>query len=477
MTELDQDLAERLARALPAASYELEALCRVAGIEWSRTIPTAAVTCGDRTRLLVNPDFVAQHCPLDEHLFLLVMHELWHVLLAHTRLYARPTPAHNVAFDAIINAGLGRQHPAPEYLEFFERLNSPDVFPALLLRPPIGWPERPRYPTVGPDGTVDILRALYPPPNRPCFEPTYDEILQLLENDGPGGTPPLSGDDDQGGERPTLLGDHDERVGELRDRAATDDDLFGDVVRRIVATWPPPPFPLGGRDSGGNLAQTWGAILDPPEHDVRRAFVAVLRRSLGTRHGGFRRRTRIEVPTVAGAGVLPNARDRLAPARRLLGAPTTLWAQPSSTRARVPETPAAAHVYVDVSGSMDVLLPHILGLLLPYAVRREIDVYQFSTEIVPLPLDQLRTARLQTTGGTSINCVLEHALAAPRLQRALVLTDGYVGPARADLVAQLQQRHLRIHAVLPHESAWTRDLEPIADTLTVLPPLINRKAT
>src|SRR6266550_375739 len=134
MTELDQDLAERLARALPAASYELETLCRVAGIEWSRTIPTAAVTCDDRTRLLVNPDFVAQHCPLDEHLFLLVMHELWHVLLAHTRLYARPTPAHNIAFDAIINAGLARQHPTPEYLVFFEQFNSADEFPALLLR-------------------------------------------------------------------------------------------------------------------------------------------------------------------------------------------------------------------------------------------------------------------------------------------------------------------------------------------------------
>jgi Putative metallopeptidase domain len=483
----DQDLAERLVRSLPAASYELEMLCRVAGIEWSRTIPTAAVTCGERTRLLVNPDFVAQHCPLDEHLFLLVMHELWHVLLAHTRLYVRPTPAHNVAFDAIINAGLARQHPAPEYLEFFERLNPPDVFPGLLLRPPIGWPNEPQYTNVGPKGTASILRALYPPPGGEVFEPTYSEILQLLEESGSGAaSEPCSGDSEGDGtsgsrsERdatPTLLGDHDELDGEARDRAATDDDLFGDVVRRIVAKWPPPPFPLGGRDAGSDLRNTWGAVLDPPAHDVRRAFAAVLRRSLGTRHGAFRRRNRIEVPTVSGVGVLPNARDRLAPARRLLGAPTTLWAQPSSTRARVPETPVSAHVYVDVSGSMNLLLPHLLGLLLPYVVRREADVYQFSTEIVPLPLEQLRNAQLQTTGGTSINCVLEHALAAPRLRRALVLTDGYVGPARAELLAELQERHLRVHTVLPHESAWTRDLEPISDSLTVLPPLLNRRAT
>ena len=36
----------------------------------------------------------------DEHLFLLVMHELHHVLLGHTRLFPRASRAHNIAFDA-----------------------------------------------------------------------------------------------------------------------------------------------------------------------------------------------------------------------------------------------------------------------------------------------------------------------------------------------------------------------------------------
>ncbi len=185
MNETDADLAERVARALPAAGYELEALCRIAGIGWSRSVRSASVTCGPRTRLLVNPDFVAEHCRLDEHLFLLVMHELWHVLLAHTKLYARPTREHNVAFDAIINAGLARQHSAPEYLEFFESLNRPDVFPELLLRPPVGWPAAPKYGVVGPKGTSRILRALYPQRFCKAVEPTYDEILDLLRSAEP----------------------------------------------------------------------------------------------------------------------------------------------------------------------------------------------------------------------------------------------------------------------------------------------------
>ena len=54
----------------------------------------------------------------------------------------------------------------------------------------------------------------------------------------------------------------------------------------------------------------------------------------------------------------------------------------------------------------------------------------------------------------------------------LVLTDGYVGSPRTDLVALLEERKLLVHTVLPHESAWTRDLEPISDSLTVLPPFL-----
>ena len=106
-------LEERLVSCLPAASFEMETLCRLAGIVESRAIETAAVECRRHPRLLVNPDFVAEHCARDEHLFLLVMHELWHVILAHTRLYPRLTVAHNIAFDAVINAGPRTPVPRP----------------------------------------------------------------------------------------------------------------------------------------------------------------------------------------------------------------------------------------------------------------------------------------------------------------------------------------------------------------------------
>ncbi len=468
----DAVLAERISSCLPAASFELETLCRLAGVLSSDEIPTAAVECRARPRLLLNPDFVAEYCRRDEHLFLLVMHELWHVILAHTRLYPRVTLAHNVAFDAIINAGLARQHAGPEYRGFFETLNPADEFPGLLLRPPVGWPRNPEYPQgVGPAGTKRMLERLYPVDNPDGAEmPMYQEILDLLEKRALRSEPLLLGLHDDplgdGGDE----GDEGGEGAEATEQQAMDDPLFGGVVRRIVARWPPPPIPLAGRDAGRD-ADNWVTALHSPAHETLPVFARVLRRTLGRRPGSLTRRTRDTVVTTGGLGVLPSGRDRLQPARRALGAPSTLWAQPVTVRARVPHRPATAHIYLDVSGSMQSLLPHLCGLVAPYAERGQARVFQFSTEVAALPTAKLRSGKLSTTFGTDLRCVLEHALANRQLRRCLILTDGYVGDAPPNLAAELRARRIAIHAVLPSESAYLADLRPIARSLTVLPPL------
>jgi predicted Zn-dependent protease len=47
-------------------------------------VPTLAVTCEARPRLLVNPGFVARHCASDEEVKAVICHEFLHVLLRHT---------------------------------------------------------------------------------------------------------------------------------------------------------------------------------------------------------------------------------------------------------------------------------------------------------------------------------------------------------------------------------------------------------
>ncbi|MBW2397112.1 MAG: VWA domain-containing protein [Deltaproteobacteria bacterium] len=476
-------LGERLVRCLPAASFEMETLVRLAGIEASREIASAAVTCEGRPRMLLNPDFVGTHCQSDEHLFLLAMHELWHVLLAHTTLYPRATAAENIAFDAVINAGLCRQFPGPEYRGFFEALNPEDAFPGLLLRPPPGWPEKPRLRRkIGPPGTVELLRRLYPPRNAPHVAmPLYAEILELLasavegEGEGEGASGLVPGHADAGAETlsPVLLGNHES---EEQDAEAADDAHFGEVVRRIVASWPPPPIPLGGRDAGRPTGD-WLCSLRPAPEAARRSFSRVLRRVLGHVPGHLERKRRITIRSQGGLGPLLNGVDRLSPARRALGLPDILHPQPVDLTVRSRQTPCSAHVYLDVSGSMLSLLPHLAGLLAPYVVAGQVRLFQFSTGVYPLTLPDLKKGRLTTEFGTDIKCVLEHALAEPRLRRALILTDGYVGRPPAGLARAVADRSLRIHAVFPAESAYSGDLAELARSLTTLPPLSGVQRT
>jgi hypothetical protein len=447
-------LAARIVGCLPAATFEMETFVSLAGVVASREVPSAAVSCAGRPTLLLNPDFVAAHCTRDEHLFLLVMHELWHVMLAHTRLYPRATPAENVAFDAVINAGLARRFPGPEYRGFFRALNPADAFPGCLLRPPAGWPDAPRIPrrATWPRGTRELIARLYPREReRGVPAPLYAEILALLK----------AAEQDA---EPLLIGDHGDPDAES---ALVDGTEFGEVLRRSVADWP--PLGPGARGLGGEVGD-WLATLGPPTSDARRVFATVLRRTLVPHRSGERQARRGWVRRPSGVAPLPNPRDRQAPARRALGVPDLLQVQALLVRQRAPEPPARAHVYLDVSGSMFTLLPDLLGLLLPHVAAGRAAVFQFSTEVEPLPLADLRAGRLRSTGGTHVDCVLAHALATPRLRTVLLVTDGYVGAPGAGLLAGVQRRAFRIHAVLPEASAGTEDLEGVARSITVLPP-------
>lgn len=453
-------IMSKLLASMSAATLEMETLAKLAGIVASRKIPTAAMECKHRPRLLINPDFVAENCKRNEHVFLLVMHELWHVMMAHTSLYPRVTRAQNVAFDAIINAGLARRFHSPEYFGFFDALNPPDKFPHLLLRPPVGWPHNPIYPDdIGPEGTKRILQQLYPAQPYLNFSRQvtfYDEILNLIREDMR-----QRGIDPDG--IPVLIGDHDSDDGEKIE--------VGGIIGGNIGDWNlvPPGFHIPG--SGGYM-NTYNSDVWNASYDARRAFATLLRRAIGPESGQYRRRTRTSVVEMSGTGVLPNPRDRMIHARRLLGTVDTLWNQQSEVQVRQPKQRNRAFVYFDVSGSMGQMIPYLLGLLTPYVVNDHARLYQFSTVVESVPLNSLKDGLVVSTGGTSIRCVFDHLLKqSPTVHRALIVTDGYTGSPTPDHIAELSARNTKIHVVLPSESASQHDLANIATSMTILPPL------
>jgi len=456
------DLHRRLMRALPVASFELETFTRLTVIVATRNIPTAAVECTNTPRLLINPDFVAKYCKRDEHLFLLVMHELWHIVLAHTNLYPRITKAHNIAFDAIINAGLSRQFPEPIYQGFFDAVNPHDTFPHLLLRPPINWQTNPEYPTdIGPKGTERILRQLYPPPDEKSDKlPLYQEILDLIKKNME-----ERGELVQG--TPQLLGDHDN----TRSMKTKKNKFLKDTLKRTVHKWPRQPMELGPPGRGGVITD-FQVDREEASRPARVMFSRILKKTLVQSQSNNSRKQKQNIATLGINGVLPNARDRLMPAKKAIGAPTTLWTQSNEQRVRLPRNNQRSHVYIDVSGSISRVLPHLLNILVPFVSDGYASAFQFSTHTLPLSARQLRALQVTSSGGTDIRCVMAHLLEQPRpVQKVIILTDGYVGLPTEEQHHEIQKKNIKITVILPNSSPYQDDLQGIASNIYVLPPL------
>ena len=132
-------IADQLLGAFPLGTYCLPALLSLAEIVETTSVATAAVECTLRPRFLINPEWVAQHAQTPEKLVMLTMHELHHVVLGHTRLFARATPLDNLVFDAVINSMLCQLFPERPYQALLTDIYSENKFPECFLRPTNVW--------------------------------------------------------------------------------------------------------------------------------------------------------------------------------------------------------------------------------------------------------------------------------------------------------------------------------------------------
>ena len=237
-----QSLADRILDCFPSGTYALSALLRLLDVVETRDVETAAVECRLQPRLLVNPDFVDTWAATPEKLLMLVMHELHHVLLGHTRLFPRVTRVDNLVFDAIINALLCRMFPAPEHTTFFTDFYDDNRFPECLLRPPTGWTPTGLVTVPSPlKGRAmrklsEVYLALYSPKGA-SYDELYDALRETVSELLAAGV--------------VLLGDHDDS--ELDGMGSADGHLdewspiLFEIVRQIVERWPQPPDPIAGR--------------------------------------------------------------------------------------------------------------------------------------------------------------------------------------------------------------------------------------
>lgn len=465
----DYSLKARILNALPAATYQMDRFLSLIDIVISDLAPTACVDSGPQPKMHVNPEFIAKHCRHDEQLLMLILHELYHVILGHTQLFPRPTEAHNIAFDAYINALLCHQFKDnPLGLEFIRSVNGTKNFPARLLRPPVGWPGRFKAGRDRSPEEVRVMKALYgEKPNNI----TYQEILDLLKTNPPLG---VSGE-------VVLLGDHsgEGKAGEKDEEAAKSEILTG-VLRDVVKAWPKKAKAdldkLGRKERGDG-----GGIEDflmPKAETPRREFLSALTKLL-SRAGALRsyspngRRWKKTSVSEEMNTVFPDIKDRLAQGREMLwGKPPILFKTSTVCPRRRLIPKEAVHLYLDVSGSMSNELPWLASALNPLERNGAINLYAFSTIVSKVPKGGLKNGSIKNTYGTDINCVFAHIHNLPKrksIRQAVVLTDGYVGTPNEGFLNELKNTMIHLHFGLigPHLiSDWMR---LSADSIMELP--------
>jgi hypothetical protein len=179
-----------------------------------------------------------------------------------------------------------------------------------------------------------------------------------------------------------------------------------------------------------------------------RVLRAALERAFVEQRTGHRS---VRTITRANAGV-DRSLDRRAAARvamaRLLGAPTPLIIVEERTRL-APERTAAC-VYLDVSGSMNGILPALHAALVQLRRLVAARIHVFSTEVHEATWREFESGRLPSTGGTDVTPVLQHvaSLGARAPKRCLLITDGFFGDPPNALARSVRELGVAVHVAV-----------------------------
>ena len=490
-------IADQLLSAFPSGTYCLPALLSLAEIVETTSVATAAVECALRPRFLINPEWVAQHAQTPEKLVMLTMHELHHVVLGHTRLFARATPMDNLVFDAVINSMLCQLFPERPYQALLTDIYSENKFPECFLRPTNVWTNGVQI-TVPPvlmqpehQHLAPLYKKLYTPEGA-----TYEELreafrgaisdeqfvqVQLLgdhsdENPSSDQAPndvayavggKASGKSTDGlrvefaGKTDALQDEADESACELKEpkcassagRLETRSPQLLQEVRRIVEQWPRPNNPIKGRSLHDLLVSTTVGLA--PRSN--RGALNKLLRTMSAQSGRGRVRN-LHMDSVCVESPIPRLMRRSVVLNAIGAAP--LLHQEQLDMKRVVPQGEHVHVYLDVSGSVSGLVGALYGAILDNKQFVHPVVHLFSTRVIDVTFKQMLRGDVHTTGGTCIECVAQH-MKKYKVKRAVILTDGFVGAP--GVVARRILESVRIGVALTPDNSIRRDLEGLVE--------------
>lgn len=400
----------------------VRAVLKILTVAFTDAVPTLAVTCEARPTLKVNLAFVRAHCRTDDEVKAVVVHEFLHVLLRHTEQFTAITEAEHLALDAVINAVIHRTM-GPAASRLMSRYYADEEGVRALLRPPTPSEANANYRAVRPRSRASAPRRQLARAWRGLYDGLLvaDDIRDLAKELMP---PRRS--------NTLLLGNHEPDQRHPPGEAA---EVLADALDTALTSMNGSGLFRAPKGRGVG-ASAYQAVVPGARAALtrwQRQTYEILRRHVVPDINSAREAQ----PTETLLPVL-SPRDRRA-ALRATWSPFLPDARWASERSR---PVGSTYVYLDASGSMTAELPLLVTLLARLSAYIRRPFWAFSDVVAPARIEHGQLVA-DTTGGTSMQCVLAH-LARHRPPSAVVITDGYIEHISAADVASIGATRLHI---------------------------------
>lgn len=416
------------------------ALFRIAEIEFTDRVPTLAVTLtGKRPSLLVNLDFLSKYCRSEIHVKAVVIHEFLHVLLNHTERFKKMTIELNIALDAVINAIIHRTL-GPAYSEMMSEFYAEARGCFKLLRPMTEEEKREVY-RQPKHSLLSVWKQLYD------GKLVADDILEIatlfkkdISESGLSGT--------------VFIGDHSPD----RDDSSNISEETREALETTMKSMSGGGIWRNPRDRGiGYSVKVEGLDVKSAEAQRwEREAIAALRKYV-TPDPKSRNN---EIETDAFQIPILNSSDRRGFLKSIWSPfiPEILW------QFEKKKPVGTVQIYLDVSGSMNQEMDALVGLL--WRVRKwvRLPFWAFSDIVGPATI---KNGKLETstTGGTSMNAVLEH-VAKTKPEKAVIITDGFIEACNRKLLGAVKDQ--KLHAIISRNGS-TNEIIKAGIPFTQLP--------
>ena len=478
--ELDRspyDFLKRIIESAPKDNTTLKELIGVGKVTYSKNPRMSAAVADTRPYTLIfGKDFMQDKMETMEDCVFVLWHELTHLVLDHFALDVREEfvekglgdkadtvlaeHATHIIVDCQVNATCYHTLKDDKYMELIKRMYPKEEMPHCFLRPDGEPPEEYRdahKKLFSKDGITneelidtllpwfkeneenlkefikDLLgnhKDMFKRASNPGGGSTSDELSDLIESvakelgdqlDGPGGQEEQQGQgagNEEGEEEEEGQGQGKEGEEEGQDSKPGENP--------------------GGKQAGKGgprrrrMVQT---VLDKIEHS--RYLASKMKKSYQVSPSS-RIYAAIESfnPHKSTRSVIPNFHDRRTVALYSRGhMPVFHMIKDRGSKVHVP-------CYIDVSGSQDHVVPHVIPVVSRLKRLVGNEVFCFSTYVSPTSINTFSKGEYCTSGGTNFNPVIEHIL-EKGFKKAIILTDGCASLSDANKKA-LKRRGVQI---------------------------------